>query len=70
MIKGEEEDNGDDKEDEDDLNQMFKSERAGESVKLWRDVLAQSVIHVKPGTLHLGKAAQKMSLLVDKVLPQ
>ena len=37
---------------EDDLDEMINSKRGGEGVKLWGDVLAQSVIHVKPGTVH------------------
>ena len=31
------------------LNQMINSKWAGKGVKLWRDVLAESVVHVKPG---------------------
>ena len=39
----------DGEEEEAHLNQMIDSQGASEGVKLWGDVLAESVIHVKPG---------------------
>ena len=45
----------DNDDEEDDLKQMINSKRAGEGVKLWGDVLAHSVIHVKPGAVHLSQ---------------
>ena len=44
-----EKENYDDGKEESHLNQMIDSQGASEGVKLWGDVLAESVIHVKPG---------------------
>ena len=42
------EDSNHDDDDDDHLDQMINSEGAGKGVKLWGDVLAESVVHVKP----------------------
>ena len=47
--ENEKENDDDGKEEESHLNQMIDSQGASEGVKLWGDVLAKSVIHVKPG---------------------
>ena len=47
--ENEKENDDDGKEEESHLNQMIDSQGASEGVKLWGDVLAESVIHVKPG---------------------